>query len=63
MKPCPHCGAMLTAALVDDIRDPNNDEQSCPRRPKFKSREIKADYLDPRKRLLGYALLGQLAGN
>lgn len=32
MKPCPTCGAMLTAALADAIRNPTADE-SCPTDP------------------------------
>jgi len=30
-KPCPVCGAMLTAALADAVADPTKPE-SCPRR-------------------------------
>lgn len=40
MKPCPFCGAMLTAALVDRITD-FRFEESCPRRPK-RARRVEA---------------------
>lgn len=29
MKPCPVCGAMLTASLAEAVANPNRDE-SCP---------------------------------
>lgn len=31
-KPCPTCGAELTASLVDAIANPTREE-SCPQRP------------------------------
>jgi len=33
LQPCPHCGTLLTPALVAEIKDPNG-EASCPRRPR-----------------------------
>ena len=58
MKPCPHCGVMLTAALVDAIRNPSMDE-SCPSRPVEFERSVD-EIAAMRIRLASFALLGAM---
>lgn len=65
MKPCPFCGVMLTAALVDSIIDPKQPE-FCPRNPPITEKQSRVS--DPlageslsMRRLVAYAMLGSIA--
>lgn len=40
MKPCPFCGVLLTASLVDAILNPSRDE-SCPKAPRREDKPIR----------------------
>lgn len=67
MEPCPHCGAMLAARLVAEIRNPFSPE-SCPLQPKVArrvdARLTRAGEIVPGERaaarLVAYALFGSV---